>query len=55
MTSRMSVAGCDPLTWVLKRSVRDVAVVCGNTTIPVRKSEIFSTAMDNQTAVDIKV
>jgi len=26
-----------------------------NTTIPVRKSEIFSTADDNQTAVDIKV
>jgi molecular chaperone DnaK len=26
-----------------------------NTTIPVRKSEVFSTAADNQTAVDIKV
>ncbi|MCS6774374.1 MAG: molecular chaperone DnaK [Anaerolineae bacterium] len=26
-----------------------------NTTIPVRKSEIFSTAQDNQSAVDIKV
>jgi len=26
-----------------------------NTTIPIRKSEIFSTAEDNQTAVDIKV
>src|SRR3972149_4897014 len=26
-----------------------------NTTIPTRKSEIFSTAEDNQTAVDIKV
>jgi molecular chaperone DnaK len=26
-----------------------------NTTIPVRKSEIFSTAEDNQTAVDVKV
>ena len=26
-----------------------------NTTIPVRKSEVFSTAEDNQTAVDVKV
>ena len=26
-----------------------------NTTIPIRKSEVFSTAEDNQTAVDIKV
>src|SRR3712207_7861525 len=26
-----------------------------NTTIPVRKSEVFSTAADNQTAVDIHV
>ena len=30
-------------------------LIAANTTIPVRKSEIFSTADDNQTAVDIKV
>ncbi len=30
-------------------------LIAANTTIPVRKSEIFSTAEDNQTAVDIKV
>ena len=30
-------------------------LITANTTIPVRKSEIFSTADDNQTAVDIKV
>jgi molecular chaperone DnaK len=31
------------------------ALIARNTTIPTRKSEIFSTAEDSQTAVDIKV
>src|SRR5579883_2817103 len=40
---------------VLKGEVKDVLLIERNTTIPTRKSEIFSTAEDNQPAVEVHV
>lgn len=46
---------CHPYLWDWKPSGSDEKLIPRNTTIPVRRSDIFSTAENNQTVVEIHV